>query len=63
MLKFKMLIRVVFTWIEQFSFRSFVDSVCSALLMCLFAFQCRYYLRLGAGNTASDLAYLFDVIM
>ena len=28
----------------QFSFRSFADSVCSALLMCLFALQCRYYI-------------------
>ena len=30
MLKIKIFIRVLFTWIVQFSFRSFVDSVCSA---------------------------------
>ena len=43
------------------SFRSFVDSVCSALLMCLFALQCKYYLRSGAGNIASDQMYLFHL--
>ena len=32
---------MLFTWIVQFSFRSFVDSVCSALLMCFFALHCR----------------------
>ena len=62
MLKIKMLLmRVLFTWIVQFSFRSFVDSVCSALLMCLFALQCKYYLRSGAGNIASDQTYLFHL--
>ena len=53
-----MLIHVLFIWIVQISFRSFVDSVCGALLMCLFALQCRYYLRWGAGNIASDQTYL-----
>ena len=59
MLKIKMSIRVVFTWIVQFSFRSFVDSVCSALLMCLFALQCIYYLRLGAGNKRINVINAF----
>ena len=39
MLKIKMLMRVLFTWIVQFSFHSSVDSVCSALLMCLLALK------------------------
>ena len=54
---------VLFAWIVQFSFCIFVDSVCSALLMCLFALQRRFYLRSGAGNIVSDQTYLFDVIM
>ena len=59
----KMFNRVLFTRIVQFSFRSFVDSVCSALFMCLFALQCRYYLRSGACNIASDQTHLFDVML
>ena len=62
MLKIKMLLmRVLFTWIVQFSFRSFVDSVCSALLICLFALLYKYYLRSGAGNIASDQTHLFHL--
>ena len=63
MLKIRILIHVLFTWIVQFSFRSFVDSVCIGLLMCIFALQCRYYVRSGAGNIASHQTYLFDVII
>ena len=62
MLKIKMLMRVLFTWIVQFSFHSSVDSVCSALLVCLFTLNCRY-LRSSAGNIASDQTYLFDVYL
>ena len=54
-LKITMLIGVHFAWIVQFSFCSFVDSVCSALLMCLSALQCRYYLRSGAGNIIGNI--------
>ena len=54
---------VLFACTVQFPFCIFVDSVCSALLMCLFALQRKYYLRSGAGNIASDQTYLFDVIM
>ena len=40
-LKITMLIGVLFACIVQFSFCSFVDFACSALLMCLSALQCR----------------------
>ena len=59
MLNIKMFIRVLFRWSVQISFRSFLDSICSALFMRLFALQCRYYLRSGAGNIASDQTYFY----
>ena len=44
----------------QFSFRKFRGFRFAVhCCMCLFALQCRYYLRSGAGNIASDQTYLF----